>query len=213
MPEQLRPYLIGAALGMLAAAAVAFLGFPSPPPEGGEATLILPPPAVTPTPAPTPTPTPRPPLVVYVSGQVRRPGVYTLPPGSRLADALKAAGGPAREADLEAVNLAAPLADGVHLRIPAQGERCPPPPVSEGTGLENAPSAGGGGDPAFPIDLNTATAAELEALPRVGPATAARIVAWREEHGPFRRVEDLLEVPGIGPATLERLRPYVRVGP
>ncbi len=153
--------------------------------------------------APTAIPTPAP-LRVYVSGAVRSPGVYRLPPDSLVQDALLAAGGETETADLVAINLAHPLADGEHVHVPSRGET-PAPASSEAVvdGRNRTPTAA----LTTPIDLNTATAAELEALPGVGPKTAAAIIAGR----PYSTVEDLLRVKGIGPATLEKLRPYVTV--
>jgi len=152
---------------------------------------IVPPP----TPAPTPTATPVR-LHVYLTGAVRSPGVYTVPQGLRVWELLAQAGGPQGDADLEALNLAAPLADGMHLHVPRRGE---PPPAT--------PTA------SARLDLNTASVEELERLPGIGPRTAQAIVDYRLKHGPFRRLEDLLAVPGIGPATLERIRPQVTVSP
>jgi competence protein ComEA len=136
-------------------------------------------------------------VVVYVSGAVRQPGLYALPRGARAADALAAAGGHDATADLSRINLARRLADGERLHVPRTGE-----PVATG---EPAGSAG------ERLDINVATAEELDALPGVGPTIAGRIVAYREEHGPFSTVEELQNVSGIGPATLERLRPHVAV--
>jgi competence protein ComEA len=142
-------------------------------------------------------------LVVHAAGAVVSPGVHHLPGGSRVADLLGAAGGPTVDADLDRVNLAAPLADGAQIRFPRIGEPAPPP----------VDSAGGGDDSAAtgPIDLNTATAEELESLPGIGPTIAAAIVEHRERNGAFRSVEDLLDVPGIGPARLDELRDAVTV--
>jgi competence protein ComEA len=147
-------------------------------------------------------------VTVHVAGQVASPGVYALPSGGRVADAVIAAGGTSPEADVEQLNLAARIADGERIYVPRKGEA--PPPVA---GNVAAPSAGAakGGAPAGPIDLNTATAEQLEALPGVGPATSKAILAYRAAHGRFRSVTELLEVPGIGPAKLEALRPMVRV--
>ncbi|MGP9536810.1 helix-hairpin-helix domain-containing protein [Brachybacterium sp. AOP43-C2-M15] len=151
-------------------------------------------------------------VVVHVSGAVAAAGVVRLPAGSRVDDALEAVGGPTQEADLTAVNLARPLADGEQIHVPVPGE-APPPLAGPDAGEEAAPgSAEGGasgdgqGDRAGTIDLNAASAAELEELPGVGPAIAQRIVEHRERNGPFTAVEGLLEVSGIGPATLEKMR-------
>lgn len=146
-------------------------------------------------------------LVVDVAGAVTRPGLVRLPAGSRVADAVAAAGGPAADAALTALNQARVLADGEQVRVPRVGEPAPSAP-SPGPGRSSGSTNGA---PAAPVDLNLATVAELDTLPGVGPATASAIIAWREENGGFRRVDDLLEVPGIGPARLERLRPLVRV--
>ncbi len=145
-------------------------------------------------------------VVVHVAGQVANPGVYAVASGARVADAVIAAGGAAGEADLEQVNLAARVADGERIYVPKKGEPAPP--------VVGASTAGGGpkaGAPASLVDLNTATAEQLEALPGVGPATSKAILTYRTSHGRFRSVTELLEVPGIGPAKLEALRPLVRV--
>ncbi len=153
-------------------------------------------------------------LVVHAAGAVGTPGVHRVPNGARVADVLDAAGGATADADLDRVNLAAPVADGQRLYVPRIGEAAVPTPIGPADG---APGAGGGaGDAtaasAGPVDLNRATEAELDVLPGVGPATAAAIVAHRSTSGPFSRVDDLLEVRGIGPAKLEALRDLVAVG-
>ncbi len=158
---------------------------------------ILPPPS-TPTRGPTPTPVP---WFVYVTGAVERPGVVQVQPGARVQDAIRAAGGSAADADLYRVNLAAPLYDGQHLRVPVEGEELSPdtPP-------------GGGTIPRL-ININSATIEELTALPGVGEATATAIVAYRQQHGLFRRVEEIMNVPGIGPSKFEEFREMITVGP
>jgi competence protein ComEA len=159
--------------------------------------------------APSPPAAPPVTVTVHVAGQVANPGVYAIPAGGRVADAVIVAGGTAAEADLEQVNLAARVADGERVYVPKKGE---PPPAVVGSGAP--PAAGGGGKAApagGPLDLNTATAEQLEALPGVGPATSNAILTYRASHGRFRSVTELLEVPGIGPAKLEALRPLVRV--
>ncbi len=125
-----------------------------------------------------------------------------------MADAVIAAGGTAAEADVEQINLAARLSDGERIYVPKKGEA--PPALA----ASPAPAGGAtkaGGAPAGPVDLNTATAEQLEALPGVGPATSKAILAYRSSHGRFRSVTELLEVPGIGPTKLEALRPLVKV--
>ncbi len=140
-------------------------------------------------PAPTPLP-----LVVDVSGEVLTPGVYTLPQESRVADAVSAAGGLLENADTSMINLAARMKDGDKVWIPSKGAAASSP-------LEY-PSRSS----SVAINLNTATAQELETLPGIGEVKANQIVAYREEHGFFLNIEDLLNVPGIGPELLEKIR-------
>jgi competence protein ComEA len=148
-------------------------------------------------------------VTVHVAGQVTHPGVYAVAAGARVADAILAAGGTSAEADGEQLNLAARVADGERVYVPKQGEAAPPPVV---TGGATTPAgARPGAAPVGPVDLNTATADQLEALPGVGPATSRAILTYRSSHGRFRSVTELLEVPGIGPAKLEVLRPLVRI--
>ena len=159
----------------------------------------------TPEPSPTPAPSPTPgPVRIYVSGAVRNPNqVYRLAPGSIVQDAIEAAGGATDEADLERINLAQELADQQHVHVPRQGEENPPPAVSGGES--------GGGATGGLVNINTATQAELETLPGIGPVTAARIIAYRETNGPYERIEDIQDVPGIGPATFEGLKELITV--
>ena len=165
-------------------------------------------------------------LVVHVAGAVAAPGIVRIKSGGRVADAVGAAGGPLPEADLTMVNLAAPMEDGSMVVIPVVGSDVLGPAGASGpSGLAGLPGAGssagsgsgytpgatGGGSAAGPVNLNTATDAELQTLPRVGPVLAARIVAWRTDHGRFTRPEDLDAVPGIGAAMLAALLPLVTV--
>jgi len=135
-------------------------------------------------------------VLVDVVGAVRHPAVYRLAHDARVLDAVRAAGGATRAADIAAVNLAAPIADGEQIVVPARSAMHPAAGTSTGT-------AGGA---RAPLHLNVADATALDALPGVGPATATRIVAWRTAHGPFRRLDDLLDVPGIGPVRLAALQ-------
>ena len=143
-------------------------------------------------------------LVVHVVGKVKHPGVVVLPIGSRVGDALAAAGGLRRGGDVGATNLARLLADGERIEIGADVD------VAGPAGSDGAAGSGGAAA-SMPVDLNTATAEQLDALPGVGPVTAAKILAWRSEHGRFTIVDELAEVSGIGPKTLEELRAHVRV--
>ena len=150
-----------------------------------------------------PPPTP-PPIRVHLCGAVAQPGVVVLPPGAILADALAAAGGALPGADLQAVNLAAPLQDGdrICLTNPATQTAQPDhPPLLTATPTDRGL-----------IDINSAQAEELEVLPGIGPVLAGNIVEYRQRNGPFGEVEDLLAVPGIGPGKLEAIRPFITVG-
>lgn len=150
-------------------------------------------------------------VVVHVVGQVRRPGVQRLALGSRVQDAVTAAGGPTRQADLSRVNLARVLVDGEQVRVPAPGD--PDPPVTGvGGGTGAAPGTGGGTAAASgPVPVNTADLAALDTLPGVGPVLAQRILDWRAQHGRFTSVDELGEVSGIGEKLLAQLRPLVTV--
>jgi competence protein ComEA len=138
---------------------------------------------------------------VHVSGAVRQPDVYELPPGSIVKDAIEVAGGPADSADLDGVNLAVELHDQQQVYVPRQGEIVP-----------MAPAVGGGGVASGPVNINTATPAELETLPGIGPKTADTIVEYREANGPFRTIEDIMDVPGIGEGTFEKIKGGITVG-
>lgn len=155
-------------------------------------------------------------VAVHVAGAVLVPGLHVLPTGSRVADAIAAAGGIAPGADLDRLNLAAPLLDGSRVWIPTVGQEIPDlvePQVADHGGAGTAGASQTGGDPGAGavVDLNAADAAALEALPGVGPSTAQAIVAHREANGPFRSVDELIEVRGIGPAKLEQIRPMATV--
>jgi len=149
------------------------------------------------------------PVVVDIKGAVKRPGVYTLPAGSRVVDAVERAGGFLDDADPERINLAQPLSDGMAFRVPFLGEEREPA-ASPVPILEAGSSFGFSGGSAK-ININTATAAELDTLPGIGPAKAEAIIQYRTEHGPFQHVDQLLEVPGIGEKTLQNLRELITV--
>lgn len=151
-----------------------------------------------------PTGDPAPPVVtVHVAGQVNRPGVIELPGGSRVVDAIEAAGGAVGGVDLTPLNLARPLSDGEQILV---GVDPPPGPAPGGVGDGRAP-----GDTAAPIDLNAATLEQLDTLPGIGPALAQNILDWREQNGRFTSVEELNEVTGIGEKKYAEIAPLVRV--
>ncbi|MDP5226027.1 MULTISPECIES: ComEA family DNA-binding protein [Arthrobacter] len=168
------------------------------PPGGGTPALQSPPPAQSP---------PRQ-LLVHVSGAVLKPGVVKVPEHARVFQALEAAGGAKPGAQLETVNLAAEVTDGLHIHVLAQDEK---PARSQGQAAAGAAGAAPGGGAAV-VGLNSSSVEELMSLPRVGKVLAERIVAWRQEHGPFTRTEDLDAVDGIGPKLLEQLLPLVSLG-
>jgi competence protein ComEA len=136
-------------------------------------------------------------LFVHVVGAVRRPGLYRLGEGSRVADTLARAGGSTRKAQLELVNLAAPLADGQQVVVPRRGS------------VVVAAAGAGGSTPSGPVQLSTATLEQLDALPGIGPVTAQKILDYRQQHGSFGSVDELDAISGIGPARLEQLRGLV----
>jgi competence protein ComEA len=184
--ERYRVAIVGA-LSLLLVTAGAFIYLRRPAPEPIE---ILEPP---------PTPIPSPVLVaVYVTGAVQAPGVYYLPEESRVQDALEAAGGPTNAADLNRVNLARRVRDEDQVYFPEMGEENLPP-TSTG-------SSGGG-----LINVNSASAKELEDLPGIGPALAQSIVDHREDHGPFAAIEEIMDVWGIGQGVFEDIRELITV--
>jgi competence protein ComEA len=192
MSEWLERYRVFLFLGLTAAilTGVVFLQFRRPEAPGP----ILD--ALTPVPTAQSTATPRP-LRVYVSGAVVNPDVYTVPPDSIAKDALLAAGGPAVDADLDRINLAAPLADGQHVHVPLEGEQ--DLPVRSVSGIQVLEK----------VNINTASSAELEELPGIGPSLAQRIMDYREANGPFVAIEDIVNVSGIGPATYQKLEDLI----
>ncbi|MGH2724877.1 MAG: helix-hairpin-helix domain-containing protein [Actinomycetota bacterium] len=160
-------------------------------------------------PAPEAAATPSPAvLFVHVAGWVKAPGVYELREGARVIDAVQMAGGPRRGAELGALNLAAPLTDGQQVIVPRVLPNAPPgaPPAAASGAPPSTGSADGG-----PVNINTATADQLEALPGIGPVLAQRIIDFREKNGPFSSVDQLEDVSGIGPVTMEGLRDLVTI--
>ncbi len=164
-------------------------------------------------PAPTQSP-----FQIYVVGAVAQPGVYSLPPGSRVQDAIQSAGGFLKEADQEAVNLAELLVDGYRIRVPTQ--KAPPTrsiptrPVSIPSETQAAPSGSQTTPGAEPlININTATLEELDSLPGIGPAIASRIMDYRKLVGGFKTIQDIMNVEGIGPAIFAKIENLITVGP
>jgi competence protein ComEA len=144
--------------------------------------------------------------LVHVAGAVHEPGVYRLRAGERVKDALERAGGARNGADLNGVNLAAKVADGQQVVVPRRGAAG----AVAATGTGSSPGAGGAAAQP-PVSLNSATAEQLDTLDGVGPATAQKILQWRQQNGGFRSIDDLAEVPGIGPKRLAALRPRVQL--
>ncbi len=181
--------LAGVLIGLLAAGLVVLL---TSPPRGQPISLL-------------PPPTPQP-LQVHIAGAVRAPGVYRLPQGAIVEDVLRAAGGPTDEAAVGAINLAQPVETGERVYIPTQAELDDSRAMGAVGVIQPADEPGAGR-----IDLNRADAPELERLPGIGPSLAQKIIDYRDDHGPFQQVDDLLNVPGIGPAKLDAIRDQVAV--
>ena len=144
------------------------------------------------------------PVTVHVAGAVDQPGVYKLPPGSRVEEAILAAGGAVPEADLSLINLAMLVEDGMQIWVPALIEEEPRVEEQERSPTYEAPEV--------LININTASQNELESLPRIGPVIAAEIIRYRQANGPFHRKEDIQEVKGIGPVTFEKISKLITVG-
>jgi competence protein ComEA len=168
--------LLGVVIGLLAAGVIWLAASP---PRGEAVTLL-------------PSPTSRS-VTVYVSGAVKTPGLYVLPEGSRVNDAILSAGGFLPNAEQEGLNLAARLEDGQQLDVPVRSA--------------SAPVSGGR------VNINTASAEELDALPGIGPTTAENIVNYRVEHGPFQFIQDIQNVPGVGASTYDGIEDLIMVGP
>jgi competence protein ComEA len=182
--------LIGVLFGLLAAGAL-FLTVRAP---AGNPVELLPTPTIEP-------------IVVYVTGAVQRPGVYTLPRDSRLVNVVEAAGGFLEGADLNQVNLAEAVKDEQQIVIPGLSTLPTPQLTIGGDGLLVTPTPFAGEK----VNINKASAEELDKLPGIGPTTAQKIIDYREKNGPFQRIEDLLKIPGIGPSTLEAIKAMITV--
>ena len=160
----------------------------------GEAVQLSPPPTAAP-------------MIVHITGAVDEPGVYSQPPGSRVMDAIKAAGGLTPDADSTLINLAKLVEDGMQIWVPGQ-----PEDDFEGENPGNAGFVPTTGHPEGLININTATQSELETLSGVGPVIAMAIIQYRQENGPFDEIEAIQAVSGIGPVTFEKIREFVTVG-
>lgn len=194
--------LAGVLIGLLAAGAVLLIAQP----ERGVPIILAPAPSPTPTNNPKPTPTPTP-IEVLIKGQVATPGIYALAKESRLMDLIELAGGITDQADVNRINDVYLLRDGDYFYIPSNDEEIPDT-------ARNAP----GNSPVdqessfqFPLNINTASQEALETLPGIGPSKAAEIIAYREQTGLFETIDDLLNVPGIGPMILDSIRDFVIV--
>lgn len=175
------------------------------------APLVIQPPAATATPLPTATPGP---VQVYVSGEVLTPAVYTLPPEAIVQDAIELAGGFTAQAEPDVVNLALSLQEGMHIYVPSTAEVeaidmlvVSAEPVSSGSDTPSSPAEAADGL----ININQASQAELETLPGIGPSTAQKIIAFREDNGLFTTIEGIMEVAGIGPAKFEGVKDFITV--
>lgn len=190
-------FIVGICLGVVATAVTLTLLHRTSP-----APIVIVPPQPSATPGP---------IQVFVNGAVRQPGVYALPQGSRLQDALTAAGGVTDEAQTAVLNLAQPLNDGVQLFVPTIGEETSADvPLATAVFEDDAANTVASGDL---ININTADVATLDVLPHIGPSTAGKIIAYREANGPFAKIEDIMNVSGIGPATFDDIKNMITVGP
>lgn len=184
--------LLGVLFGLIASAVLlVIISAPR-----GEAVRLLPPP----TPAP---------LVVHVTGAVTHPGVYTLPVGSRVQDAVDAAGGFLPSANQGSVNLAAPMTDGQKIGIPSQNDPTPAVTTVSKASPILKDTLSSAATPAGIIDINQATVEQLDTLPGIGEQKAAAIIAYREQHGTFQTIEDIQNVTGIGPSIFERIKDLI----
>ncbi len=149
-------------------------------------------------------------IVVHVAGAVKSPGVYKLKEGQRVYEAVAMAGGARQDAAIDSVNLAQVLSDGQQIYIPTKTEVSSGGRLSGATGFKGT-NGGSGCQSSFPVNINTADASLLDTVPGIGPSIAQAIVTYRRENGPFKTVEDLVNVPGIGPKTLSKIAPFVTV--
>lgn len=206
--EKYRGYILTFLLCLILAGGAFILMQRRPPAPIVIATAVIP--TATPLPTPTFTPTPGP-VRVYVSGAVRTPDVYSLPPNSIVKDVIQAAGGATDDADLDRINLALALHDQQQVYVPRIDEVTPAGPLPGSALPPASPSEKKTSHAGDKIDLNTATIEQLDALPGIGPAIAQRIVDYRQANGPFATPQDIMNVKGIGPATYEKLAELIAV--
>ena len=199
---------LGAGLALLGAAGLAIAGILLLAGGNDVAPVMI----TAPEPTAVATERPAPKVRVHVSGAVMAPGVYEMGDDGRVLDAIAAAGGVQPRADLASINLALRVQDEAKYHVPLLGEsQVPTGSTVSATGSVSPASAQGAGGILSPVNLNSAAADDLEALPGVGPVMAARIIAYREANGPFTSIDDVENVPGIGPKTLESIRPLATV--
>lgn len=203
----MKPWLLiltGVLIGLLAAGGILLISQP----ERGIPITLMPAPTLTPTGLPKPTATPAP-IEVLIKGQVNMPGIYKLEKETRLYDLIELAGGLTVNADIDRVNNVFILRDGDYFFIPTIGENIPET-------ARNAPGNNPLDDTSYfdyPLNLNTASQTDLESLPGIGPAKATDIITYRDQVGAFKTVDDLLNVAGIGPSTVDAIREYLVVEP
>ena len=196
--------VFGLLLGLLLGGVILLLAKPA----TGDAIALIPAPSATPSKQPSPTQTPEP-ILVQISGKVVSPGIYPLPQDARLQDLIDLAGGLTADADENRVNGAALLRDGDYFYIPDVDEIIPETASNSPVKLNVDPDS----EFVYPLDLNTATQEALESLPGIGPSKAEDILAYRDAHGRFTSVDELVNVSGIGEVTVESLRDYLYVEP
>jgi len=196
--DRLQRFRVPIMIALTAVVGIVILAVLRPAPAAPAITITL-----RPTSTAVPTPTEKTAIRVYVSGAVMYPDVYSLPPDGIVKDALIAAGGPALDADLDRINLAAPLSDGIQVHFPRQGEPAPAPVASASSGAAVG----------APIDINTATLEQLDTLPGIGPVIAQRIIDYRQASGPFTSIDQIKDVRGIGDALFDDIKDHITVGP
>ena len=194
---------IGILIGLLASGLILLVSSP----KQGNPIVLSPAPTSTQTPIPRPTASPSP-IFVQIGGEISNPGVYAIDKQARLADLIELAGGLTHLADIDRVNNAAVLRDGDYFYIPAQNEMIPDTARNAPHNLANPVD-----NIDYPLDLNKATQEELESLPGIGPTKAAEILAYRDQKGFYASLDELMNVPGIGEATLDSLRDYLIIEP